>query len=130
TLAATDPANPYGAVLPWPEREPRPQRAAGALVILWDGLLIGHLGRNEQTLLTFIPDDERARAESVLARALVRLVEGSSRRALVIARIDGLPATQSPLGPALERAGFVATADGFVFRHGSGRSLEAEPSQA
>ncbi len=47
-LAATDPANPYGASLPWPEGEPRPQRAAGASVVLADGSLLGYLGRREE----------------------------------------------------------------------------------
>ncbi|HEV8474793.1 MAG TPA: crosslink repair DNA glycosylase YcaQ family protein, partial [Methylomirabilota bacterium] len=54
-IAATDPANPYGAALPWPERDEgrRPMRMAGALVLLIDGALAAWLGRGERQLLTF-----------------------------------------------------------------------------
>src|SRR5262249_49071337 len=48
-LAATDPGNPYGAAIPWPEREgARPQRAAGAQVVLRDGVLVAWAGRTER----------------------------------------------------------------------------------
>ncbi|WIM68371.1 ATP-dependent helicase [Corynebacterium breve] len=50
-LAATDPANPYGAALPWPEQGPT--RAAGALVVLIDGLLAAHITRGGKTMTTF-----------------------------------------------------------------------------
>src|SRR5262249_43424115 len=60
-LAATDPANPYGASLPWPgarpqeaDAEARPQRAAGAVVVLHDGALLGWLARSGESLVTFI----------------------------------------------------------------------------
>jgi hypothetical protein len=64
-LAATDPANPYGAALDWPpareEGMMRPQRAAGARVVLGDGHLIGYLGRTGQHLLTFLPENDPER---------------------------------------------------------------------
>src|SRR5699024_7545413 len=47
-LAAADPANPYGAALPWPETGP--SRAAGAMVVLADGVLLAHLTRGGRTL--------------------------------------------------------------------------------
>ncbi|WP_235839374.1 DEAD/DEAH box helicase [Corynebacterium urinipleomorphum] len=50
-LAATDPANPYGAALPWPESGPT--RSAGALVVLIDGLLAAHITRGGKTMTTF-----------------------------------------------------------------------------
>ena len=50
-LAATDPANPYGAALPWPESGPT--RSAGALVVLIDGLLAAHITRGGRTMTTF-----------------------------------------------------------------------------
>jgi ATP-dependent Lhr-like helicase len=120
-LAATDPANPFGSVLPWPETELRPQRAAGALVIIWDGLLLGYLPRGEKVLLTFLDQTgtERQDAERALAEALARLVDGARRRAVVLGGIDGRPARQSQLGPALIAAGFTAVGDGFVLRRGS-----------
>ncbi len=50
-LAATDPANPYGAALPWPSQGPT--RAAGAIVVLIDGLLAAHITRGGKTMTTF-----------------------------------------------------------------------------
>ena len=50
-LAATDPANPYGAALPWPVQGPT--RAAGAIVVLIDGLLAAHITRGGKTMTTF-----------------------------------------------------------------------------
>ena len=49
-LAATDPANPYGAALPWPGGEPRPQRAPGAVVVLHQGRLLAYLGKSDRSL--------------------------------------------------------------------------------
>src|SRR5205823_9528744 len=96
-LAATDPANPYGAALAWPERKnetARPMRAAGASVVLHDGALVGFLGRSEQSLLTFVPDDEPARSAALraLGAALGALVDEGRRRAVLISTIDGVPA--------------------------------------
>ena len=57
-LAATDPANPYGAALPWPEREGhRAGRKAGALVVLVDGELVLYVERGARTLLTYTDDE-------------------------------------------------------------------------
>ena len=56
-LAACDPANPYGAALPWPEREGhRPGRKPGALVVLVGGALIFYVERGGKTLLSFTED--------------------------------------------------------------------------
>ena len=62
-LAACDPANAYGAALPWPEREGhRPGRKAGALVVLVDGVLVFYVERGGKTLLSFTesPKDVKA----------------------------------------------------------------------
>jgi ATP-dependent Lhr-like helicase len=121
-LAATDPANPYGAALPWPEGPDRPQRAAGALVVLHDGAVLAYLARGEKSLSSFLPprDPERARAAAVVADALRDLCDGVARRALVLASIDGNKARGHALGPALERVGFTPVGDGYVLRHGRG----------
>ena len=118
-LAATDPANPYGAALPWPEGPERPQRAAGALVLIAGGGLLGYLARGEKALLTFLPErePERGHAARRLAEALAALVDGLERRALVLASIDGAPARSSPFGTALEQVGFTPIGDGYVLRH-------------
>jgi ATP-dependent Lhr-like helicase len=118
-LAATDPANPYGAALPWPERAgARPQRAAGAYVVVLDGALVAYIGRAERSLLTFLPESEpeRGHAAEALASALSAMVEQGRRRSLLIAQIDGAPADGSPLSPYLSKRGFTATSRGFFKR--------------
>ena len=120
-LAATDPANPYGAALPWPDdgREgARPQRAAGAQVVLLEGALIGYLGRTERDLLTFLPADlpTTSRSAAALAQALASLVEEHGRRTLILGRIDGEDPEASPLGPHLVAAGFSPSSKGWFKR--------------
>ena len=62
-LAACDPANAYGAALPWPEREGhRPGRKAGALVVLVDGALVFYVERGGKTLLSFTEEERRLRS--------------------------------------------------------------------
>ena len=60
-LVATDPSNAYGAAIAWPDGDEatmRPQGAAGAQVILHDGLLVGFLGRSGHHLKIFLPETE------------------------------------------------------------------------
>jgi len=120
-LAATDPANPYGAALRWPSAEAgeaRPQRAAGAQVVLRDGELLAWIGRAESSLLTFLPAEEPAHGKAArdLARALAALVEGGRRRAVLVSRVDGADARDSPLAPHLAEAGFFSASRGFLKR--------------
>ena len=134
-LAATDPANPYGAVLGWPSRDKdgddtderkaaRPQRAAGCRVILRDGALVGFLGKREEQLLTFLPDAEPARGLAIgdLAAALADLVDLGRVRALLLASIDGVAATSHPIAEALLRAGFTKKGTG-LFRRAKSAAL-------
>jgi ATP-dependent Lhr-like helicase len=118
-LAATDPANPYGAALPWPERPGevasghKPGRKAGALVVLVDGDLVLYVERGGKSLLTWAEDPGRLQpAVDALALA-VR--EGSLGR-LAVERADGEGILTSPLGHALEAAGFHATPRGLRLR--------------
>src|SRR5690606_9472321 len=94
-LAATDPANPYGAALPWPEGV-RGQRAAGALVVLFDGELVAFVSSDEGRVTTCLPDEEPRRAAAALAvaRQLAERAELPGRRAVLIREVDG----QSPDG--------------------------------
>jgi ATP-dependent helicase Lhr and Lhr-like helicase len=120
-LAATDPANPYGSALPWPAKEDvnvRPQRAAGARVVLSQGSLIGYLGRTGQQLLTFVPDTEpqQAAARETLARTLAGLAAPGSP--VFLTKIDGCPASGSDLSDGLIQAGFIATSRGLLHRGG------------
>lgn len=93
-LAAMDPANPYGAVLPWPEHPTaRPSRSAGALVVVADGVCLAHLTRGGRTLSLFAPGwaDAAPREDRLrmVAAALVSAA-GEARMARVrIEEIDG-----------------------------------------
>ncbi|HTO86430.1 MAG TPA: DEAD/DEAH box helicase [Thermoanaerobaculia bacterium] len=122
-LAATDPANPYGAALPWPDREgARPQRAAGAQVILQDGALVAFSGRAERNLLTFPPAEEPQRdfAMRAIARVLADSVESGKRRALLVSEVDGQEAARSPLAAYLAREGFEPGSRGYLKRSSRG----------
>jgi ATP-dependent helicase Lhr and Lhr-like helicase len=121
-LAATDPANPYGAALAWPPQQSgreesatghRAGRKAGALVVLIDGALALYVERGGKSLLSFTDDTELLRpAVDALALA-VR--EGSLGR-LAVERADGASILDTPLAEALEAAGFRPTPRGLRLR--------------
>jgi ATP-dependent Lhr-like helicase len=116
-LAAADPANPYGAALPWPEQPAgvshKPGRKAGALVVLTDGELALYVERGGKTLLAWPLDEIRVQAAADALALAVR--EGALGR-LTVERANGEPALASPLGRALEAAGFHATPRGLRLR--------------
>jgi ATP-dependent Lhr-like helicase len=119
TLAATDPANAYGAAIPWPERPgARPQRAAGATVVLHEGRLVAFVARNETNVATFLPEAEPARGQAARAvvSALTRPLETGPLRAVLIEAVDGLAPDESVLARFLEDAGFEMTAGGALRR--------------
>jgi ATP-dependent Lhr-like helicase len=115
-LAAADPANPYGAALPWPERGAdvthRPGRKAGALVALVDGRLVLYVERGGKTLLTFGGDGDLRPA----VRALASAVREGALGKLTVERADGAAIVESPLAAALEDAGFHPTPRGLRLR--------------
>ncbi|MBV9947367.1 MAG: winged helix DNA-binding domain-containing protein, partial [Myxococcales bacterium] len=120
-VAATDPANAWGALLDWPaagHAEARPQRAADARVVLREGVLLGWMGRGDHPVLTFLPEQEPARSNAAraLAGALASLVDEGGRAALLISTIDGVDATASPLAGAFAAAGFTRAARGLMKR--------------
>jgi ATP-dependent Lhr-like helicase len=117
-LAATDPANPYGGALPWPAREPRPQRTPGALVVLYRGKLLAYLSRGEQALTLFSSDEEPERSHELVALtlALKSLLGPSKRRALMLQSINGEDAQRSPFVASFLAAGFHASAGGVGLR--------------
>lgn len=112
-LAATDPANPYGAALPWPETEGhRPGRKAGGLVVLVDGLLTLYVERGGRTLLTWSDDTDRL---TPAAEALAESVRRGALGRLTVEKADGaqlLGSGGTPLREALQAAGFVVTPRG------------------
>lgn len=116
-LAATDPAQPYGAALPWPapagETKHRPARKAGALVVLVDGLPALYVERGGKSLLSFTDDDAALRAA---AQALSRAVREGWLGQLAVQRADGEQALTSGLAEVLRDAGFRATPKGLRLR--------------
>jgi ATP-dependent Lhr-like helicase len=118
-LAAADPANPYGAALPWPRRgeaDRRPlQRAAGAYVVLVDGVAALYLERGGSTLQTLAPADDPDVAAAAV-RALAALVTSGRNRELVIRKVDGVPVAESPFRDRLLAGGFSAGYRGLTIR--------------
>lgn len=120
-LAATDPANPYGAALPWPGAadDPvvgtpahRPGRKAGALVALVDGHLVAYLERGGKSVLTFTDEPASLAAAAGEIAAVVR----ARLRSLRIERVNGASVFGTPFAEALQEAGFVATPQGLRLR--------------
>ncbi|TWP37611.1 ATP-dependent helicase [Leekyejoonella antrihumi] len=127
-LAACDPANPYGAALPWPRREEgpelcadghgtghRPGRKAGALVVLVDGVLAVYVERGGRTILSWTRDPRRLQSA---ADALALTVRDGVLDQLTVVTVDGAPVLGSdqPLPTALRQAGFHSTPRGLRIR--------------
>ncbi len=122
-LAATDPANPYGMALPWPddtEVTHRPGRKAGALVALVDGALVWFLERGGKSLLSFGAEPE---AQAAAAAALANLVASGRIPSLLVERINavtvldpGAGAEHATVMEALVTAGFARTPRGLRLR--------------
>lgn len=116
TLAATDPANPYGAALGWPALEGvthRPGRKAGGLVVLVDGELTLYLERGGRSALAFTDDEARLQA------AARDLAETSRRRrldTLTVEQVNGEFVYGTAVGRALREAGFVESPRGLTLR--------------
>ena len=121
-LAATDPANPYGAALPWPAAPAdqdgghKPGRKAGAVVVLVDGELTLYVERGGRTLLSWTDDLVRLTAA---AGELADAVRRGALGRLTVEKADGVPLLGSgdtPLRRALQQAGFVASPKGLRLR--------------
>jgi ATP-dependent helicase Lhr and Lhr-like helicase len=122
-LAAADPANPYGAALPWPSRSDgdgaaRPGRKAGALVVLVDGELAWFLERGGRSLLSFADDD--ADANHAAAVALADLVGAGRVNGILIERVNSAPVLAPQVSAAVVTAltdvGFARTPRGLRLR--------------
>jgi ATP-dependent helicase Lhr and Lhr-like helicase len=114
-LAATDPAQPYGAALAWPDSSGRPARAAGALVVLRAGEPLCFVDRGGTALWSFPAGSDRD-AISAAAAALAERVKGGRVRQQEIRTVDGQPTRTSDWAEALRAAGFVDGYRGLVLR--------------
>ncbi|MEP6625368.1 MAG: DEAD/DEAH box helicase, partial [Acidimicrobiia bacterium] len=108
-FSATDPAQPYGAALAWPESTGRPARAAGAFVVITDGILRAYIERGARTIVTFSDDDG-------WVGAIPTMVKDGRVRQIEIADIDGAPVREHRLAEALRAVGGRDTPRGLVFR--------------
>ena len=136
-LAATDPANPYGSIVKWPELPNAsasdsgrgaaaaesgrgPTRTAGSLVLLVDGAAAAYVRRGERELLLFAPDSEpqRSRVVRAVARRLMLLAASreEGRRGMLIAEINNTAATAHPAARLFAEEGFAPTAMGLQAR--------------
>jgi ATP-dependent Lhr-like helicase len=138
-LAATDPANPYGSLIPWPKiagetQEPVTQRSmartSGASVILINGQLAAFLRRRNPALRVFLPESEPERGQFAreLAKKLAELAirRQSRRQGLLIGEINDAPAREHFLAPQLEDAGFVNTVLGYQMRRSKAMTLPSD----
>ncbi|MFF9018315.1 ATP-dependent helicase [Streptomyces sp. NPDC014870] len=118
-LAAADPANAYGAALPWPEPPSgaghKPGRKAGSMVVLVDGELTLYMERGGKSLLCW-PDDPEDPALRAAAEALAAAALAGSLGTVTVERVNAATALTSPLARALETAGFHATPRGLRLR--------------
>jgi ATP-dependent Lhr-like helicase len=111
-VAATDPANPYGGVLPWPDADDiRLARSAGAYVLLLDGELVGYLDKGRRGLTLF---DATAERFGEISRALAE-VAGRHRR-LTLMTVNGEPASSTRLAASLGEWGFATAPRGLTYR--------------
>jgi ATP-dependent helicase Lhr and Lhr-like helicase len=123
-LAATDPANPYGSVLPWPDAEAAPVRAtrsAGAQVVLVDGALAAWLGRGGKQSFVWLPAAEPdhtqvARAVAQQFAAIGHTAQAERRGELMLVEINGEEVARHPLALFLTEVGFVPSSLGFHLR--------------
>ena len=111
-LAATDPAQPYGAALAWPDSPGRPARTAGAHVALAGGLPLVVLERGGRSLTTF----EGAESNDAWIEAIVGLVKDGRLRKLEIGKVDGIAVRETPWAARLEAAGFTSAYKGMLYR--------------
>jgi ATP-dependent helicase Lhr and Lhr-like helicase len=124
-LAATDPANPYGALMRWPAAADEGSsltRSVGARVILCDGALVAYLRRGNSNVQAFLPEEEPQRSQ--VARSLAEFLVGrvhddedaSGRGGMLIATINGVNVAEHWMARFLLDAGFAAGAMGFNVR--------------
>jgi ATP-dependent Lhr-like helicase len=119
-LAAADPAQPYGAILPWPRRDDAErlplQRAAGAYVILVDGEAAIYVERGARGLLTLPAADQPEVLDAALAMLPGLIGDGGALREIRLERVNRVPPAESDLAEALRGLGFRPTYRSWLLR--------------
>ncbi|MEY2444561.1 MAG: ATP-dependent helicase Lhr and Lhr-like helicase, partial [Ilumatobacteraceae bacterium] len=111
-LASTDPAQPYGAALDWPETPGRPSRTAGAVVVLRSGIPLAWFDRRSSHLVTF-----PGSVDGSWADALASLVKDGRQRSIEVRKVNGSPIDRKGAeAVALLAAGFADGYRGLVLR--------------
>jgi ATP-dependent Lhr-like helicase len=111
-VAATDPANPFGNVVPWPDSDnARLARDAGAYVLLWGGELLGYLDKGRRGLTLFDPERDQF---SLVSQAMADVA--TRYRRLTLVTVNGVPASLSPLASPLSEWGFATAPRGLTYR--------------
>ncbi len=126
-LAATDPANPYGALLKWPsggDASSSLTRSVGARVALCDGALIAYLRRGNPNLQVFLPEEEPARGQAAKSLAEFLVDRAQIEGGMLLTGVNGTPIHEHWTARVWLDAGFVAAPMGFNVR----RLLPAIPS--
>ncbi|HEX7290442.1 MAG TPA: DEAD/DEAH box helicase [Conexibacter sp.] len=110
-VAATDPAQPYGAALPWPKRDGegagrRPSRTPGALVVLAGSEPVLYLERGGRALQSLVPPDDPRLPQAL--QALADHARAGRIRRIALEKVDGEPVMGTPWEAALAEVGFRA----------------------
>lgn len=112
-LAATDPAQPFGAALPWPETKGRPMRSAGALVAIHAGEPLVWCDPRSHHLVVF----PAGTTDTAWVEALVSIVKDGRRRGLEVRTVNGEdPSSHPGVVEALTQRGFAVGYRGLVLR--------------
>ena len=108
-LSATDPANPYGALLPWPpaaEGGKRCVRVAGSRVLLLNGNLIAYIAKTGDQITTFLPSEEPTRSSCIKALIAGLRLAARGRKLIYLASVNGKPRAEESFHAALLSQGF------------------------
>lgn len=117
TLSSTDPANPYGASLSWPDcftANGNPRRSAGSLITLVAGVPVLYVERGGRSAIG--DPDAGVETRSEACRSLVRTAKNAGLSSFTIEKLNGEPVSRSPWADSLMEAGFERVPRGLVFR--------------
>ena len=122
-VAATDPANPYGAALAWPRRDDAEraalQRVPGAYVVIVDGAAALYVERGGRGLITLAAFDNAEVANAAVAALAALIGPGGPLRELSVERVDRIPVAESVAAPLLRDAGFRPSYRSYLLRQSS-----------